>query len=197
MKTITIPTRFGYPTLDLFINGKKYTFNSGVEISVEDYVADVIENAIALEPKVGRNKSRFAQYVEGGITEISESDLEGIDTIAAYAFSQCFSLTRVKIPNNITKIAKSAFTICTGLKSVIFGDDSKLNTIEENAFVWCTSLVSVYLPPKPPTLANVNAFADIGKACIFYCKTQASLDAYKAATNWSALTETYTFKVEE
>ena len=197
MKTIIIPTRFGFPTLDLYINGRKSTFKSGEEISVEDYVADVIENAIALEPKVGRNKSRFAQYVEGGITEISESDLEGIDTIAAYTFSQCFSLTRIEIPNSITKIDRSAFTGCTGLKSVIFGDNSKLNTIEENAFVWCTSLGSVYLPPKPPTLTNVNAFSDIGKTCIFYCKTQESLDAYKVAANWSTLTGTYTFKVEE
>ena len=196
MKRITIPERFGYPTLEITINGKEQTFASGIEIEVEDSIAEIIENAIALAPKQGRNISRFAQYVEGGITEISERDLEGIDTIAAYTFSQCFSLTRIEIPNNITKIGKSAFTGCTGLKSVIFGDNSKLNTIEENAFVWCTSLGSVYLPPKPPTLTNVNAFADIGKACIFYCKTQASLDAYKAATNWSTLTGTYTFKVE-
>jgi hypothetical protein len=51
MKTIIIPTRFGYPTLDLYINGRKSTFKSGEEISVEDSVADVIENAIALTPK--------------------------------------------------------------------------------------------------------------------------------------------------
>lgn len=51
MKRITIPERFGYPTLEITINGKEQTFASGVEIEVEDSVAEAIENAIALEPK--------------------------------------------------------------------------------------------------------------------------------------------------
>ena len=51
MKTIIIPTRFGFPTLDLYINGRKSTFKSGEEISVEDHIAEVIENAIKLEPQ--------------------------------------------------------------------------------------------------------------------------------------------------
>ena len=48
MTTITIPTKFGYPKFDIYINGKKYTLQSGVQISVEDHVAEAIENAIAL-----------------------------------------------------------------------------------------------------------------------------------------------------
>ena len=51
MKTITIPVRLGYPTVDIEINNKTYTFKSGEEITVDDYVAEVIENAIALAPK--------------------------------------------------------------------------------------------------------------------------------------------------
>ena len=52
-KIITIPTRFGYPTADIFVNNQHYVFPSGVEIEVDDAVAGVIENAIALEPKEG------------------------------------------------------------------------------------------------------------------------------------------------
>lgn len=51
MKKITIPKRFGYPTVDITINGKEETFQSGVEISVDDSIAEAIENAIGLEPK--------------------------------------------------------------------------------------------------------------------------------------------------
>ena len=47
MKTITIPKRFGYPTLDIMVNGKVYTVKSGEEITVEDNIAEAIENAIA------------------------------------------------------------------------------------------------------------------------------------------------------
>ena len=196
MKTIIIPTRFGFPTLDLYINGRKSTFKSGEEISVEDYVADVIENAIALEPKVGRNKSRFAQRVEGSITEITAIDLEGIETIVDSAFRNCGLVTSIEIPNTVKIIMQNAFLSCTNAKSVRFGDNSKVETIEANAFKWCGRLKEVYLPKTPPTLTDANAFANLNASCVFYCKTQASLDAYKAATNWSTLTGTYTFKVE-
>ena len=51
MKTITIPKSFGYPTLDIVINNEKHTLKSGVEITVDDRIAEVIENAAALAHK--------------------------------------------------------------------------------------------------------------------------------------------------
>ena len=53
------------------------------------------------------------------------------------------------------------------------------------------------MPETPPTLLNVIAFQNINTACVFYCKTQESLEAYKKAANWSTLTGTHTFVVEE
>ena len=197
MKSITIPERFGYPTLEITINGKEQTFASGVEIEVEDSVAEAIANAIALAPKQGRNKSRLAQYAEGSLAELTLNDLDGITTIVFFAFGQCYSLTSVEIPDTVKSIANSAFNSCNKLRSIRFGKNSKIESIGTNVFEWCSSLESVFLPETPPSLADVNAFANINKNCVFYCKTQASLEAYKAATNWSTLTGTYTFKVEE
>lgn len=51
MKKIIIPTRFGYPTVDILLNFKRYTLQTGVEIEVEDELAEAIENSLALEPK--------------------------------------------------------------------------------------------------------------------------------------------------
>ena len=51
MKTITIPKKFGYPTMEVIANGKHYTLKSGEAITIEDNLAEVIENAIRLEPK--------------------------------------------------------------------------------------------------------------------------------------------------
>ena len=195
MKTITIPKNFGYPTLEITINGKEQTFASGVEIEVDDSVAAAIENAIALAPKIGVPRNKVAKIAEGSITELTFSDLEGVKSIVYYAFGQCYSLTRIEIPNSVTIVDRAAFTGCKNLKSITFGDNIKLNSIGESAFDWCTSLKSVYLPKTPPILANVNAFANINASCVFYCKTQASLDAYKAAANWSTLAGTYSFKV--
>lgn len=172
MKTITIPKRFGYPQLDICINGKKYILKSGIEISVEDEVAEIIENALALEPKAGRHFSRLAQFVSGSITEVKSEELEGITAISRCSFYNYFNLISIEIPDSVMNIGNYAFD-------------------------GCKSLTSVYLPNTPPTLAAVNAFASINADCTFYCKTQASLDAYKAATNWSTLAETYSFVVEE
>ena len=196
MTTITIPAKFGYPKFDMYINGKKYTLQSGVEITVEDHVAEVIEKALALAPKYSKNLSKLAQLAEGTITELTASDLEGIDKIYYYVFGQCYSLLRVEIPDSVTQIVKSAFTSCTSLECVRFGKDSKIDSIGESAFYFCGKLSRVYLPPKPPTLENANAFSDINKSCVFYCKSQESLNAYKAAANWSTLTGTYAFTVE-
>lgn len=51
MRTIIIPKRLGYPTAEIIANGRHYTLKSGEEISVEDHIAEIIENAIRLEPK--------------------------------------------------------------------------------------------------------------------------------------------------
>ena len=171
MKTITIPKSFGYPTVDVVINNVKHTLKSGEEITIDDYIAEVIENAIALAPKYARNLSRFAQSIEGTITEITAEDLEGISMISTCAFYNKLNLRKATIPDNI-------------------------KTISTNVFAYCGNLDSIYLPEVPPTLVKVTSFDNINSACVFYCKSQASLNAYKAAENWSTLTGTYTFVVE-
>lgn len=197
MKTITIPKRFGYPTVDIEVNGIVHTFTTGVEIEMEDHLAEVIENAVALAPKQGRNANRLAQRTEGGIEKITATDLDGITTIAGYAFYNLKSLKEATINKGIKTIKECAFFGCSSLEIVRFEDDSELDAIETNVFDWCAKLVKVYLPETPPSLANVDSFQNINSACVFYCKTQASLNAYKAATNWSTLAGTYTFKVEQ
>ncbi len=171
MKTIIIPKRFGYPTLDITVNGKVYTVKSGEEITIEDHLAEAIENAMALVPKAGRNKSKIAMLADGVITDITIDDLEGVEKIAFYAFAHCYSLESVEIPGTVKNIKNSAFDSCTNLNRV-------------------------YLPEIPPTLGDPNAFNGVKDTCVFYCKTKASLEAYKAALNWRVLTSMYTFMVK-
>ena len=196
MTTLTIPTKFGYPKFDIYINGKRYTLQSGVEITVEDHVAEVIENAIALAPKLVINKSKLAQLADGTLTELTIADLDGIKTIVSYSFRNCYSLTSIEIPDSVTSIGDSAIFGCSKLKSVRFGSNSNLASIAAHAFEWCSLLEEMYLPKTPPTLDNINAFDNIKSTCVFYCKSQESLNAYKSAANWSTLINTYTFKVE-
>ena len=168
-KTITIPTNCN-PYI-VVINNHVYAYRAGDTIEVPDDVAEAIEDALELVPKPKRYLSKIAQIADGSLKEVTEEDLEGISTIYNCAFYSKINLTKVTIPNHITKVGKSAFE-------------------------WCSALASVYLPEIPPTLEYANAFGNIKADCVFHCKSQASLDAYKAAPIWSTLTGTYSFVVE-
>lgn len=194
MKTIQIPMNSNPFTV--VINNSVYQYKAGELIEVPDEVAEAIEDSLKLEPKPKRYLNKLARLANGTLPEITASDLDGIETFAYYAFGQCYSLTSVEIPKSVKKIEKSTFASCLNLKTVILGDGGNLAIIDEDAFNYCKSLVNVYLPNTPPALTNVNAFAGIASDCKFYCKSQASLDAYKVAENWSTLASTYSFVVE-
>ncbi len=195
MKTIQIPMNSNPFTV--VINNSVYRYKAGETIEVPDEVAEAIEDAIELIPTPKRYLSEFAKLASGSLEEIDEKELEGISTIRPYAFYKYSNgITSVTIPNDITSIGEYAFFGCSNLASVRLGSDSKLDTIGGYAFNWCGKLSRVYLPTIPPSLIDVNAFSGISTDCTFYCKTQESLDAYKAAQNWSTLAGTYTFVVE-
>jgi hypothetical protein len=194
-KTITIPANCN-PYV-VVINNHVYVYKAGETVEVPDEVAEAIEDALELEPKPKRYLGKFAQLANGTLTEITASDLDGVENIVYYAFGQCYSLESAEIPDSVISIASAAFNGCNSLKSIKFGSQSKLKSIGTNAFDWCSSLEGVYLPKTPPVLANVNAFANIKDNCVFYCKSQESLNAYKVADNWSGLMGSYSFVVEE
>lgn len=195
MKTIQIPTNSNPFTVN--INNQVYQYRAGETVEVPDEVAAAIEDALELEPKPERYLSRIAQLANGTLPEITASDLEGIETIVYYAFGHCYSLKSVEIPDSVVSLKEYAFSACDKIKSVRFGANSKLESIGIKAFSWCSNLEKFYLPVNPPELADINVFESASKNCVFYCKTQESLDAYKAAANWSTLAGTYSFVVEE
>ena len=194
MKTIQIPTTSNPFIVN--INNTAYQYRAGESTEVPAEVAEAIEDALELEPKPKRYLSKLAQLAEDSLTELTASDFDGINKISSYAFYKHFSLTDVTFNSSITTIGACAFYSCGNLLSVRFGDHSKADNIGFSAFEWCEKLKHFYLPMTPPILENANAFANIKPACVFYCKTQESLDAYKAAPIWSELTGTYSFVVE-
>ena len=192
-KTITIPTNCN-PYI-VVINNHVYTYRAGETIEVPDDVAEAIQDALELIPKPKRYLSRIAQLAEGSLLELTEKDFEGITKICNYAFYCCRNIEKVTIPNNIKEIESLAFYGCNKIKSIAIGNG--VVSIGDNAFEWCSGLTSVYLPESPPAIADADVFVNIKSGCVFYCKTQASKEAYLAASNWSTLASTYSFVVEE
>lgn len=180
MKNITIPKRFGYPTVDITINGKEETFQSGVEITVDDAIAEAIENAIALEPKPKRYLSRLAQLVEGSILEIKESDLDGIKNILPYAFYNCDSLTNIAIPNGVNSIGGYTFADCENLARVVLPES--ITSIDGRAFTESHNLTRVSLKALTPPTLRTSSY--IPTTCIFEVPAE-SLATYKSASEWS------------
>lgn len=206
MKTILIPMNSN--PFVVVINNNVYQYKAGQTMEVPDEVAEAIENALALEPKPKRYLSKFAQFTEGTVSEIHEGDLEGIQTVSAYAFYQrpnlrsvempegvesigaysiayCLSITEIEIPSSVTTISYRAFSGCDNLAKVTFAEDSLIQVISDNAFADCTSLARVVLKTITPPYIQANTFTNVPTTCVFEVPPEA-LEAYKAAENWSA-----------
>lgn len=121
-----------------------------------------------------------AFYECSGLTSIVIPN--SVTSIGVRTFSDCSGLTSIDIPSGVTSIGISAFWECTSLTSVAIG--SGVTSIGNYAFNGCTSLASITVnATTPPTLANTNAFTNTNNCPIYV--PSASVDTYKAATNWS------------
>lgn len=191
MKTITIPKRFGYPTVDITINGVEQTFASGVEISVEDSVAEAIENAIALAPQRGVPRNKVAQIADGSISEIEECDLYGIETIRSYAFYDCDNLIIIAIPEGVTTIETVSMAYCEKLEKVVL--PASITSIDGRAFSNDANLANITLKALiPPTLKNSSS---IPATCNIEVPEEA-VATYKSAAEWSNIASQIIAKAE-
>ena len=156
------------------------------------------------------NGTSIAEYAFNGCTSLTSITIpNSVTTIDNSAFSNCSGLTSVTIPNSVTSIRRDAFYFCTGLTRVTI--PNSVTSIGNFAFYFCSGLTSVTIPNSvtkigiytfascskltsitieattPPTLANTSAFSDTNN-CPIYVPAE-SVDAYKTATNWSALAD--------
>lgn len=164
----------------------------------------------------GESVNKLPQVASRTVTEITAEDLEGATVIGGYffsgcqklgtieipnsvtkifenAFQLCYALTNIEIPNSVTSISNNVFLSCTKLASITIGNG--ITTIGNGAFMNCQKLKSVTIKAETPPTIQSNTFSGVPADCAFYVPA-ASVEAYKAATNWSARAD-YIFPIEE
>jgi len=87
----------------------------------------------------------------------------------------------VTIGNSVTTIKYSAFYGCSGLTSITI--PNSVTTIGNYVFGSCSGLTSVTIQATTPPTSGNNVFDDTNNCPIYV--PSASVEAYKAATNWS------------
>ena len=87
--------------------------------------------------------------------EITDSDLDGMTVIGAYALYYCEGLTKIDL-SNITNIGNYAFSYCTGLTSVNLPNVTKVGVY---FCQYCEKITKLYLPNATSVGSN------FGKKC--------------------------------
>ncbi|MCC8098347.1 MAG: leucine-rich repeat protein, partial [Eubacterium sp.] len=82
---------------------------------------------------------------------------DSLNTIEAYAFYGCTSLTNIEIPDSTTVIKGSAFYNCVGLTSITLPEG--LEEVSEDCFYGCTGLISITIPEGVSSI-QAEAFKD-------------------------------------
>lgn len=108
---------------------------------------------------------------------------EGIDFYGTNVFANCSKLTSIVIPNSALSIPSSTFRYCTGLTSIDLG--SGITSIGN---LWVgnsnNALKTLICRAATPPTSDWSLFNATALEHIYV--PAASVDAYKAAANWSA-----------
>lgn len=102
-----------------------------------------------------------------------------VTVIHGEAFKNATTIASVQIPRTVTGIGPSAFSGCTSLESVTFGEPSDLEEIRQKAFYGCS--ISTITIPASVNLIGLQAF-DSSLTEILY-----------DGTNWSSSNKYYNY----
>lgn len=160
---------------------------SGAEYVKQEYFKDCEEVLLGVDNKM------FNELLRMKITSVDENDLSGVTRLNPYVFYSCSLLTKIDFPEGIIRVGYACFAYCSSLKEVTL--PSTVTYIEANAFLSCgTDYASKFTfsirAQTPPTLNSpLIETQNLNKIVV----PQGTLEAYKAATNWS----TYADYMEE
>ena len=174
--------------------GQVVTLKSGKNVSTagsgtSDYVPNltfdgwssplaVSNNTITIPSTISQNIVVGAMYHTTDGSTVYVDKLGNVTSV----IPSTADLVRVYYPSSVTSIGDSAFNNCYALSSIVI--PSSVTSIGDSVFNYCYALgIVTILATTPPTLGGTNAFSTTYQKRIYV--PASSVDAYKAATNWS------------
>ena len=125
-----------YPTISEYVKASQDA-SDNLDMPTEATNAELLKEAITDEfgveySKDGRKLLKAPQKLDG-----TYSIKEGVRIICNNAFSGCFSLKSLVIPDSVTRIGDSAFSGCSSLRSLVI--PNSITNIGDSVF-WGSNL---------------------------------------------------------
>ena len=157
---------------------KFYTIEAG-DYAIVDYENYSLKyTVIGVEPMECDVVCSTKPTVDTEITIPATASISGVEctvtAIGRNAFSNCYNLKAIEMPNTITRIESSAFYYCRYMNDIEIPD--AVTTIGGSAFYECDGLTNVELPNSLTTIAG-SAFA--------YCDGLTSIEIPSSVTSIS------------
>ena len=127
-----------------------------------------------------------------------------LTTIGDFAFYNCSSLTEIELSPSLTSIGAHIFNGCSALTKITNLENTKVTSLPNNVFYNCSSLTELRLPSSLTKINNyvferctslqyirINAItpptiqSTIPATVVAIYVPDESVEAYRAATNWS------------
>ncbi len=164
------------------------------EVSVERAAfldSDVFGNCRALARVILPKKTRtIPPRVFMNAVALESIALPDTDLIGAEAFSHCPSLRRVTFGEGLSKLERSAFRACTGLREVVIHGE-RLRFVESGAFRDCEALARVVITAGFLLQIESDAFADCRALREVYLGAGVRDIGWNAFGNCPALSDVY------
>lgn len=100
-----------------------------------------------------------------GNSKIESIDLKNVSYIGDYAFSACFNLVSLTLPDSVISLGKGSFMNCTQLAEVALGDG--ITSIPDDCFSMCTQL-------KPFEIGS--SVSEIGNYAFYSCNSLSGIE---------------------
>ena len=134
--------------------------------------------SITIPPSV----TTFGKYAFSGASGLNSVTIDyASNAILGVNQFRDSSITSLTIGSHPTSIGESMFSNCTKLTTLVI--PSNISSINGYAFDECSGLTSITVESTTPPTLGSNAFNNTNN-CPIYVPPE-SIDAYKAASNWS------------